>query len=48
MEQIGKNTGYIIHPDEIPGGQLLHVADQERKSRSAELLEKLAKSLKMQ
>jgi len=43
VEQIGENTGYIIHPEEIVADNFVLLATGERKVRSPEILDAIEK-----
>lgn len=45
MEQIGKNTGYIIHPDEILADNFSMLVTNRKNVPQPELLDKIAKAL---
>lgn len=45
MEQIGKNTGYIIHPDEILADNFSLLVTKRKNVPQPELLDKIAKAL---
>ena len=45
MEQIGKNTGYIIHPDEILADNFSMIITKRKNVPQPELLEKIGKAM---
>jgi len=46
FEQIGRNTGYIIHPEEILADNFAHVVLEERNMPSPEIISKIKEVLK--
>ncbi len=46
LEQIGKNTGYIIHPDEILADNFKHLVKEEQKLPTPKIVEQMQSVLK--
>lgn len=46
MEQIGKNTGYIIHPDEILADNFIHLVKENKKVATPKIIEQMQSVLK--
>ena len=46
MEQIGKNTGYIIHPDEILADNFIQLVKENKKLPSPKIVEQMQSVLK--
>lgn len=46
LEQIGKNTGYIIHPDEILADNFKHLVKEEQKLPTPKIMEQMQSVLK--
>ena len=45
MEQIGGNTNYIIHPDEILADNFVHLALEAEKLATPRIIEEMKKTL---
>ena len=46
MEQVGRNTGYLIHPEEILADNFMMMILSKRNARSPEIIERLERILK--
>ena len=46
LEQIGKNTGYIIHPDEILADNFIQLVKENKKVPTPKIIEQMQSVLK--
>jgi hypothetical protein len=45
FEQIGRNTGYIIHPEEILADNFMHLVHEKENLRTPRIVEEMRKAL---